>query len=545
MKRKAIALLLCLFSLMTQTLSAHADAIDPNVLTADSATLIDGDTGQILFSKNPDKIQFPASTTKALTALIIAEDLKMDEVVTIDAQTPFTTGSRIYVIEGETFTVEQLLHAMLLESANDAAVALAKYHSGTVEQFAVKMNARAKALGATNSNFVNPNGLPDEKHTTTAHDLALIGQAFTKQPKLMEIVKTYKYDIPATNKQPEARHIFNSNRFLSGTGSKNKIQYKGQTIEIKWDAVTGLKTGYTNAAQQCFIVSATQNGRNLIAVVLKAKGNGLYIEPRTMLEYGFNSLKPFQFATSGQLIQSIELEGEKKAKIDLYTQADVKALIPLAADEKNVSHEVVVNPNLKLPITENQVLGKLKISYEGQILTETNLVSLSAIGAAATLGKDTVRTIDWLPIDQSPTGLTILGLRIVGALVLWQLILRAIGGKKKKKPSQKKRKLKQNPQGPTVRTNQQTTNVRTNPQTTHVRANQQTTHVRVNPQTTHVRSNQQTPNIRSNPQEMPSRTNPQRQGIRPEQRHYGTRPNAPQTGGRPGSSPQSGSRKIR
>lgn len=452
MKKKAISIILALFAVLTQNfIPAYADPIDPNSLTADAAILIDGDTGQVLFSKNGDKTEFPASTTKALTALIIAEDLKMDETVTIDAEAPFTTGSRIYVLEGETFTVEQLLYAMLLESANDAAVALAKYHSGTVEQFAIKMNERAKALGATNSHFVNPNGLPDEKHTTSAHDLALIGQAFSKQPKLMEIVKTYKYDIPATNKQPETRHLFNSNRFLYGTGSKNKIQFNGQTIDIKWDAVTGLKTGYTNVAQQCFIVSATQNERNLIAVVLKAKGNGLYIEPRTLLEYGFNDLKPFQFATSGQLIQSIELEGEKKAKVDLYTQADVKALIPLAADEKNVTHEVVVTPGLKLPISENQVLGKLKISYNGQTLTETNLVSLTSIGAAATLGKDTVRTIDWLPIDQSPMGLTILGLRVVGALILWQMILRALGGKKKKPKKRSAAKRRPNAPQPDMR----------------------------------------------------------------------------------------------
>lgn len=436
------ALLACINIISTPS---YAIAFDPASLSSEAATLIDADTGQVLFSKNVDVPLFPASTTKALTALIIAEDLKLDEVVTIDKDSPFTSGSRIYVIEGETFTVEQLLYAMLLESANDAAVALAKYHSGTVEQFAKKMNERAKALGATHSNFTNPNGLPDTSHVTTAHDLAVIGKAFTQQPKLMEIVKTVKYDILPTNKQPETRHLFNSNRFLFGTGSKNKINYKGQPIDIKWDSVTGLKTGFTNAAQQCFIVSATQNGRNLIAVILKAQGNNLYIDPRSLLEHGFNNFKPLQFASKGQLIKSVELESGKKAKIDLYTAADVKALIPLEADEKTVTSEVIVNPDLKLPINEGQILGHLKISYQGQVLTETNLVAMSAINDKATLGKDTTRYISWIPIDQSPIGLSILAARIVGALVLWRLIINLLSGKKKKKKKNDKNTRQQRP----------------------------------------------------------------------------------------------------
>lgn len=410
-----------------------ASVFNPAALSAESATLIDADTGQVLFSKNPDQPMFPASTTKALTALIIAEDLKLDEIVTIDKDSPFTSGSRIYVIEGETFTVEQLLYAMLLESANDAAVALAKHHSGTVEQFAKKMNEKAKSLGATHTNFTNPNGLPDPAHLTSSNDLALIGKAFTKHPELMNIVKTYKYDIPPTNKQPETRHLFNSNRFLYGTGSKNKINYNGQAIDIKWEAVTGLKTGFTNAAQQCFIVSATQNGRNLIAVILKAQGNNLYIDPRALLEHGFNDYKPYQFAAKGQLIKSVDLEGSKKAKVDLYTATDVKALIPLAADEKTVTSDVKVNPDIKLPITEGQVLGQLVISYQGQVLTTTDLVSMSVINDKDTLGKDTVRYIQWLPIDQSPKGLTILGLRIAAALILWRLIISKLSGKRRKK----------------------------------------------------------------------------------------------------------------
>lgn len=449
MRRSIATLLISILTLGSLLTPSFADTLNPSSLNAESAILIDADTGQVLFEKNSAAKLFPASTTKALTALIIAEDLKLDEQVTIDKESPFTSGSRIYVIEGEVFTVEQLLYAMLLESANDAAVALAKHHSGTVEQFAKKMNERAKELGCTSSNFVNPNGLPNEAHVTSAKDLALIGQAFAKHPELMKIVQTYKYDLPPTNKQAETRHLFNSNRFLSGTGAKNKIQVNGKTIDIKWDAVTGLKTGYTNAAQQCFIVSATQGDRNLIAVILKATGNNLYIDPRLMLEYGFSQFKPLQFAVKGQLMDSVEINADKKAKVDLYTATDVKALIPTSVDEKAVVSNVVLNPDIALPISENQVLGKLNITYNNQLLTSTDLVSLSTISADATLGKETNRYVKWIPIDQSPEALTNLGIRVGAALVLWQVILRLLKGKtKKKRPP--KRPVRQN-QRPTPR----------------------------------------------------------------------------------------------
>lgn len=439
--KKTISLILSAFLVFSNILSvpAHAETLDPNTLNSQGAVLMDADTGQILFSKNPDLQLQPASTTKILTALIIAEDLKMTDIVTIDKDSPFTSGARIYVIEGEQFTVEQLLNALLIESANDVAVALAKHHSGTVEQFAKKMNEKAKALGATHSNFTNPNGLPDASHLTTAHDLAVIGKAFMKNPALMEIVKKVKYDLPPTNKQPETRHLFNSNRFLFGVGGKYKIPYKGQNIDTKWDVVTGMKTGYTDAALNCFVVSATQNGRNLISTTLKTQGKNQYIDPRTLLEYGFNNFKPYHFAPKGQLIKTVELNGEKKAKVDLYTASDVKALIPMDADEKSVTTEVNVDPNAKLPITEGQVLGTLSITYQGLALAKTDLVAMSAINAKDTLGKDTTRYIQWLPIDQSPKGLAILGARIIAALILWRLIINKLSGKKKKKKRRRPR----------------------------------------------------------------------------------------------------------
>ncbi len=164
---------------------------------------------------------YPASTTKIMTALLILENHDLNEIITIDAETPFTEGSRIYVLEDEQFTVEQLLYALMLQSANDAAVALAKYHSGTVEAFAEEMNAKAKELGALNTNFTNPNGLPDDNHTTTAFDMAQIARHAMANTTFRDIVGTVRYEIPPTPLQEETRYL-KMEQILHGTGSKTK-----------------------------------------------------------------------------------------------------------------------------------------------------------------------------------------------------------------------------------------------------------------------------------------------------------------------------------
>ena len=156
-------------------------------ITAPSAILIDSGSGDILYEKNAHTLMYPASTTKIMTAILAIESLDLSDTVVIDKESPFTTGSRIYIQEGEIFTVEQLLYALLLQSANDVAVALAKHISGDVAEFAKRMNERAKELGAKNTHFVNSSGLPDEAHVTTAYDLALIARYAMTLPEFKKL----------------------------------------------------------------------------------------------------------------------------------------------------------------------------------------------------------------------------------------------------------------------------------------------------------------------------------------------------------------------
>lgn len=429
LKTKALSLFcsaLILFS------GSAAYALSPSDLNAHAAILIDSDSGQTLFDKNAHDVMFPASTTKLMTALIILENHDLNETVTVDAKSPFATGSRIYILEGEVLTVQQMLYALLLASANDVAEALAVFDAGSVEAFAEKMNTRARELGALNTNFTNPHGLPDPNHVTTAYDLSRIALEAIRHETLRAIVKTVSYEIPPTNKQPEKRHITNSNRFLYGTGSGNKIDYKGKTIDIKYPAVTGLKTGYTNAAQQCFVSSASLDGKNLISVILKAQGNFLYLDTRTLLDYGFEHFKPHTFAGAHDLLSYYDYQGNKTLKIPLYAETDIKGLIPADLNPDQIQTETELLSDLELPAQEGQQLGTIRYLADGKLLTEAPLITLNAVSDRSALGETTLFNNVWLKMDTSPKALVLLGIKVILSLILWRIIMRRLSGKGRK-----------------------------------------------------------------------------------------------------------------
>lgn len=429
--RKTLMISLSVLSLLHS--SPFSYALSPGDINAESAILLDSDSGQILFQKSSHQVMFPASTTKMMTALLILENHELNETVTVDAQSPFATGSRIYVIEGETFTVEQLLYALMLASANDVAETLARFHAGSVEAFAEQMNQRAAELGALNTHFANPHGLPDPNHVTTAYDLAMIAKTAIQNETLRQIVKTVSYEIPPTNKQPEKRLFSNSNRFLYGTGGGSRIDYRGKTIDIKYDAITGLKTGYTNAAQQCFVGTASKDGKNLISVILKAQGNFLYIDTRTLIDFGLENFSAHHFAQKNDLLEHYEYEGNKKVKIGLYAENDIQALIPANLNPADIVHEIEIDPNFELPIKEGQRIGVIRYQYGEQLLVEAPLISLNSISDRAALGETTIFNRTWLKFDTSPKALILLGVKFLLSLLLWRLIMRQLDPKKPKR----------------------------------------------------------------------------------------------------------------
>ncbi len=406
--------------------SNNLQTLNPSEITAECAILIEKNTGQILFEKNIHQQMYPASITKLMTAILILEDLDLNDIVEIDAETPFSDGNRIWVAEGEKFTVEQLLHAMLIISANDAATALAKHHSGSVENFAKKMNARAIELGALNTNFVNPNGLPNENHLTTAYDMAMIGKYASTIPKLLEIVQTSSYEIPPTNKTDEPRIIKTTNRFLYGKGKGNQITYKGELIDIKYDAVLGLKTGYTKAAGHTYVGYGHKNNMELISVILKSNKKHFYSDTRTLLDYGFDNFKKVTLVNKGKKIDTIKLQDDKNTQISLVAKETLDVYIPKQTIDGSWTSDVIINPNLSLPLPADGKLGTLTYSIGDNIIASTDLVTLQSISDKALLDEQLISINDkkssiWIEFSKYS-----LWIKITIALLIWRTIITTI-----------------------------------------------------------------------------------------------------------------------
>lgn len=260
------------------------------VVPAEAAILMEADTGTILYSKNIHQKEYPASTTKILTTLIASEQCSLDEVVTFSHDAVFDNppgSSGIAMDVGQSLTMEQCLNAILIRSANEVCFAVAEHMTGTTDWsvFAEIMNKRAKELGCLNSNFVNPNGLPDENHYTTAYDLAMIGRSFFANEMLCKISLSRRLEIPASDTIPEAKIENNAMQIIPG--GKYAYEY-----------LVGCKTGYTNAARSCLVSCAEKDGMRLICVVLRDEAPFQYEDTISLFNYGFSNFEKVNVSQS-------------------------------------------------------------------------------------------------------------------------------------------------------------------------------------------------------------------------------------------------------
>ncbi|MCI9438842.1 MAG: D-alanyl-D-alanine carboxypeptidase [Lachnospiraceae bacterium] len=253
------------------------------VVGAESAILMEAETGTILYSKNIHQQQYPASTTKILTALIASERCGMDEIVTFSNDAVFDTprdSSHIAMNPGEELTMEQSLNAILIRSANEVCYAVAEHITGTTDWqvFSDIMNERASELGCLNSHFVNPNGLPDENHYTTAYDLAMIGRVFFANEMLCKITLSKRIDFPVTEKLPKGKLENNIMKIIPGG-------------EYAYEYLVGCKTGYTDIARSCLVSCAEKEGMKLICVVMHDESPYQYQDTIALFDYGFSNFE--------------------------------------------------------------------------------------------------------------------------------------------------------------------------------------------------------------------------------------------------------------
>ncbi len=247
---------------------------------AEGAVLMELDTGAILYGKNIDEKLYPASTTKILTCLLAVENLELTDMVTFSHEAVFSVpsdGSKAGIDEGESLTVEDCLYAILVGSANEASNAIAEKVSGSISAFADLMNQRAAELGCTGSHFVNANGLFNEEHYTTPHDLAIIARAFFSNPTLQRLGNTPTHHFEPTATQPDDFWLNNTHALISG--------------KIACDGIIGGKTGYTDQARRTLVTGCERNGIRMICIIMKEEDPYQYTDTINLFDYGYSNFQ--------------------------------------------------------------------------------------------------------------------------------------------------------------------------------------------------------------------------------------------------------------
>lgn len=309
-------------------------------IAGEAAVLIDGRSGQFLYEKNPSQRLYPASTTKILTAIIALENSKLNDRVTINSAACDVEGSAIGLLDGEKMAMEDLLYAMMLNSGNDTAVAIAIHVAGSVEAFSNLMNKKAVELGAVNSNFVNPHGLTDPNHYTTAHDLALIAHYAMQNPEFRKIVAT-KIDTVDRADPLAQTYLENHNRLL-----------------WNYEGAIGVKNGYTDAARQCLVSAAKRNGREILAVVLKTEGDNIWTDSMTLLDYGFNNYQNVCLTEAGKYAGEVPVRFGSDETVPVQTGCSLD--YNFAKDESpDFRPEVRLAAHVNAPVKTGTKLGEV------------------------------------------------------------------------------------------------------------------------------------------------------------------------------------------
>lgn len=354
-----------------------------------NAILIDADTGRILYEKNAYESAYPASTTKILTAILTLENCELDEVAKASyaAIMSVPSGGSIANIQvDEELTIENLLKALLICSGNDAANVLAEYIGGSIESFASMMNTRAKELGAQNTHFVNANGLHEDDHYSCAYDLAIFAKyAMDHFPVFRDIVATSHFRLPASNKYTsDDRYFLNSNQLIIPNSSNSSKNYY-------YPYATGLKTGYTSAAKNCLVASATKDNVSLICVILGAtqSDSGVsyrYTDAKALLDFGFDELVSNKFLDAGTVVDTVEVSNAKKGEntLELVTEKDLIATINRTDLYTEFEKTITIQENITAPISAGDVLGTITYHIYDHDFS-VNLVAKNSIEKKANL----------------------------------------------------------------------------------------------------------------------------------------------------------------
>ena len=322
-------------------------------ISAESAILMDANTGVILYAKNIHQKSYPASTTKILTCLIAMENGNLDDMVSFSHDAVFSVpvgSSNMGMDVGESITLEQCLYGILVGSANEVANAVGEYVAGSLEDFVALMNKRAAELGCTDTHFVNTNGLPDDDHYTSAYDLALISSAFFQNEMLCKIGNTARYHFEPTATQPDDIYEKNKHQLITG--------------EIAYEGILGGKTGYTDSARQTLVTCAERNGMKLICVVLKEESPTQFTDTVELFDYGFNNFQVMNISENERRYQ-IEPSGFLQTGNDIFGSS--KPILSIDSDSYVIIPNTIsfddLDTNIDYSISDENRIAQISYSY--------------------------------------------------------------------------------------------------------------------------------------------------------------------------------------
>lgn len=355
-------LLLSFFLLPLQSLHAQAKPI-PSApeLGAESYILVDFDSGRVLAEKDADKRVEPASITKLMTAYLVDKalasgDIRLDDQVTISEKAWRMKGSKMFIEVGKQVSVQELIKGMIIQSGNDATVALAEHVAGSEQAFTEYMNHQAALLGMNNTQFRNSTGWPDSEHYSTARDIAILSRAI-----IHDFPETYRY-------YKEKEYTYNDIRQFN----RNRLLWRD-------DSVDGIKTGHTESAGFCLASSAKRDDMRLISVVLGTDSDKARTQDsQTLLNYGFRFFETHRLYQAGESLKSARVWYGDKEQVALGVVNDIYVTIPRGR-YKDLDASLAIDTRITAPLASGQELGQLNVKLDGEDVVNQALVAMQAV----------------------------------------------------------------------------------------------------------------------------------------------------------------------
>jgi D-alanyl-D-alanine carboxypeptidase (penicillin-binding protein 5/6) len=360
---KIASLFTCLLVVLysASSWSAAKPIPDPPSLSATSFFLVDFDSGRVLAEKNADDHVDPASITKLMTAYLVdkaiaAGDITLDEMVTISEKAWRMKGSKMFVEVGKQVSVDDLLKGLIIQSGNDASIALAEHIAGSEAAFAGYMNHQADLLGMTNTNFVNATGWPDENHYSSARDIATLTRAIIR-----DFPQSYEY-------YKEREYTFNKIRQFN----RNRLLWRDETVD-------GVKTGHTEAAGYCLVASARRDEMRLISVVLGAESDKSRTQSsQALLNYGFRFYETHRLYSSDEVLQAAKIWYGEQEQVSLGVGKEIYITIPRGR-YRDLDISMEIDREISAPVIQGQQLGQVSIKLDDESVLSENIVAMHAV----------------------------------------------------------------------------------------------------------------------------------------------------------------------